>query len=83
VDFFYSTGNSVFGRSVVQFHHELYFHVGIPAGLLRPAASFTPTEVISIENVDKYYDPNEPFAKLVNLWSPITIDEYNTMHAND
>jgi ribose transport system substrate-binding protein len=48
-----------------------------------PATSFTPTEVISIENVDKYYDPNEPFARLLNAWSPITIDEFNALHAND
>ncbi|MDR2743552.1 MAG: sugar ABC transporter substrate-binding protein [Treponema sp.] len=68
-------------QGIIDIIHRIYSE-GFDANNM-PATSFTPTEVISIENVDKYYDPNEPFAKLVNPWSPITIDEYNTIHAND
>jgi ribose transport system substrate-binding protein len=68
------------GQGIIKLIHQI-FEEGYDANNL-PATSFTPTEVIHAGNVDKYYDENDPFAK-VGPWAPITIDEYNKLHANE
>ncbi|MDR0874900.1 MAG: sugar ABC transporter substrate-binding protein [Clostridiales Family XIII bacterium] len=53
-----------------------------------PATSFMPTMLITKENVDKYY-PTAPETQfdgtfaLYDPWTPISIPDYNALHAND
>jgi ABC-type sugar transport system substrate-binding protein len=52
-----------------------------------PATSFTPTMAVTAENVDQYYpDVNDPiFGKFATYpaWAPLSITDYNALHAND
>ena len=53
-----------------------------------PATSFMPTMIINAENVDKYY-PTAPETQfdgtfaLYDPWTPISIPNYNKLHANE
>jgi ABC-type sugar transport system substrate-binding protein/ABC-type multidrug transport system ATPase subunit len=53
-----------------------------------PATSFTPTMAITAENVDRYYptvpetDVEGTFAAY-DPWTPLSVSEYNALHAND
>ena len=47
-----------------------------------PETSFTPTEAVTIENVDLFYDPNSAFAKAPD-YKAVSIPEYNELHKND
>jgi ABC-type sugar transport system substrate-binding protein len=53
-----------------------------------PATSFTPTIAITAENVDRYY-PTAPETEVAGTfatydpWTPLSISEYNALHAND
>jgi ribose transport system substrate-binding protein len=68
------------GQGIIKLIHQI-FEEGYDANNL-PSTSFTPTEVIHAGNVDAFYDESDPFAK-VGPWEPITIDEYNRLHANE
>jgi ribose transport system substrate-binding protein len=68
------------GKGIIDLIHKI-FEQGYDGNNLT-STSFTPTECVNAQNVDKFYDPNDPFAK-VGAWEPITIEEYNAQHAND
>jgi ribose transport system substrate-binding protein len=68
------------GQGIIKLIHQI-FEEGYDANNL-PSTSFTPTEAIHAGNVDQFYDESDPFAK-VGAWAPVTIDEYNRLHANE
>ena len=46
------------------------------------ANAYTPAAIITIENVDEYYDPNSDVAKAIPFEIP-TVDEYNAANAGE
>ncbi|SHI14436.1 ribose transport system substrate-binding protein [Sporobacter termitidis DSM 10068] len=62
------------GEGVVDLIHKIVDE-GFDANNL-PATSYTPTYVISVDNIKQYYDPNRLFAPMLP-WDIQTIDQYN------
>ena len=46
-----------------------------------PANSYTPTYVITKENLDQVYTPGDKFASMLEPWDIMTTEEYNAANA--
>jgi len=68
------------GTAIVELIHQM-FEEGRDVNNL-VANAYTPAAIITIENVDEYYDPNSDVAKAIPFEIP-TVDEYNAANAGE